>query len=122
MAMIECGHKYKLLEYHLGHGACFVLGNHLSETHWTRLMTRREVPRVVEIVRSTTVSELATFYAPLRERVVEAKLQQLTRSALALPHDNGSQAQVMGMAEQSCTYTQTTAPNGFDFESLFGMI
>lgn len=75
--MIDHGHKYRNLERHLGHGVCLFLGISLSETHWTKLMTKTttKFQTVLELIRKTPIPELAMRYACLRDVIVNAKLE-----------------------------------------------
>jgi len=87
--MIERGGYYLNLEKHVGQGICFVLGTSLSETHWTKLITKSgpKFDAVLERFKQISLSNTAAPYAILRQRVIHAKLALFMDLRKPLPLD-----------------------------------
>lgn len=58
--MMHRGTMYKLLEKELGVKVCFVLGVSLSETYWTKLLTK-STPRFKNVVAHMRTTTLVKF-------------------------------------------------------------
>lgn len=93
--MIERGGYYLNLEKHVGQGVCFVLGTSLSETYWTKLITKSgpKFNMVLERFNEISLPETAAQYAALRQRVIGAKLESFRnqRNSLILGYPPFSQ-------------------------------
>jgi len=72
--MMDRGRMYKLLEDNLGVKVCFVLGTSLSETYWTKLLTKStpRFPAVVAQIRTTTVTTIGQQFSSVEREVIRA--------------------------------------------------
>jgi len=72
--MMDRGRMYKLLEDNLGVKVCFVLGTSLSETYWTKLLTKStpRLPAVVAQIRTTTVTTIGQQFSSVEREVIRA--------------------------------------------------
>jgi hypothetical protein len=75
--MIEFGGYYKNLEENVNQGICFVLGTSLSESYWTKLITKSgpKFNTVLERFKEIPFLQIADQYTELRQRVIGAKLE-----------------------------------------------
>jgi len=75
--MIERGGYYKNIEANVNQGICFVLGTSLSESYWTKLITKSgpKFNTVLERFKEISLPQTACQYIGLRQRVIGAKLE-----------------------------------------------
>lgn len=75
--MIERGGYYKNMEANVNQGICFVLGTSLSESYWTKLITKSgpKFNRVLERFKEISLPQIASQYISLRQKVIGAKLE-----------------------------------------------
>ncbi|KAH7096060.1 hypothetical protein FB567DRAFT_48389 [Paraphoma chrysanthemicola] len=100
--MIEWGGYYKNLEANVNQGICFVLGTSLSESHWTKLITKSgpTFNAVMKRFKDISLPQTAQQYAGLRQVVVGTKLQSFKNQENSFPLNYP--------LPSNCTYPQYT--------------